>query len=239
MFGWFRKRRAGVVESPPPPESACFVCDGSRLDFDRDGPGYWLGPRYACREHCNAAILPSGESLTNFLALHTGDHQLEGSGLGWLLNPVSIAGTRAWADFAGGGWAVLEEVFASDSQFDFWAQHRPDCVDTLYQLYPPVGARAGRSAPDQGGVRAVMSQQVLLAQFGFHQRLEDGFRRRGTRDFASPTELIEFWALLHPPGENLIPVGGSEFDEYLRGLAGRRFQRLCGSAAPGTLGEPK
>src|SRR5262245_39580229 len=129
MFGWLGKRRAGSPTPPPQPEPGCFVCDGSPPMLDQDRPGHWLAPRYACRDHRDAAILSSGEPLAAILHRHTGDYQLEGSGLAWLLNPVHIAGRRVWADFVGGGWAVLEEVFASDNQFEFWAQHRPDCVD--------------------------------------------------------------------------------------------------------------
>jgi hypothetical protein len=221
MFGWSGKRRADVPKHPPPIEPVCFVCDGSLPALERDGPGHWLGPRYACRNHCRAALLSSGESLASFLARHTGDSPLEGSGLGWLLNPVFIAGTRAWADFAGGGWAVLEEVFTSDSQFAFWAQHRPDCVEALYQMYPPPGNRV---APDAGRGRSVLSRSVFMDQWNVHCRIENGFRGRRTRAFTYPAELFEFWDSLFSSDERPMPVGEAEFDEYLRCLAGRRFR---------------
>lgn len=230
MFGWFGKRRADAHKLPPRPEPACFICDGTPPLLDQDGPGHWLDPRLACRDHCDTALLSSGEPLAGFLRRHSGAHQLEGSGLGWLLNPVHIAGRRVWADFAGGGWAVFEEVFASESQFEFWAQHRSDCVDALYQMYPPAGTPAHPPAPRRWAGCVEEWRGILAGQWAFHHRVADGFRRRGTRDFSSPAEMLEmldFCMSLHPLDKGAV---SAECDGYLRGLAGRRFQRLRGPA---------
>jgi hypothetical protein len=230
MFEWFRKRQR-ECPNPHPVDPVCFVCEGSPPAFERDGPGHWLSPRYACRDHCHAALLSSGEALASFLSRHAGEYPLEGSGLGWLLNPVSVAGKRAWADFAGGGWAVLEEVFTSDSQFDFWAQHRPDCVDALYWMHPPAGAQAGRPTSAVSG-RSGLSRAEFVAQWGFHHGIESGFRLRGSRHFTSPAELLEFWESLRPHGDWQVAADEAEFDGYVRVLAERRFQRLHGPAEP-------
>jgi len=48
---------------------------------------------------------------------------LEGSGLNAVLNPVIVDGRRAWADFAGGGYALFEEIHPSRDHFDFVVQH--------------------------------------------------------------------------------------------------------------------
>ena len=231
MLNWFGRCKESVA--PPGemcrPGPACFVCDGTPPPLELDQPGHWLEPRSACCEHKSAAVLLSGESLNGFLTRHRCDVPLEGSGLSYLLNPVFLSGRRVWADFVGGGWAVFEEVFASDSQFEYWAQHRSDCVDALYSLCPPAVTSCQpdwQSAGFDGQARRIQEWRGrLAAQWEYQHRIDDCFRRRGTRDFSSPAEMLDFLKSVRTE-EHAVSAFGPECEEDLRGLAIRRFQQL-------------
>lgn len=120
----------------------CFVCTG-RQSLEQEQPYKWLDPGVACADHARLAVLPSGQSVSAYTDPPGAKYPLEGPHLSFILNPVSIEGTRGWIEFVAGGAIVVEEIFPSKTYFQFTVQHYPKCVDGLYSLY-----RNYRSTPN-------------------------------------------------------------------------------------------
>lgn len=142
--------------------TVCFACDGPRnLTLDR--PGSWLEARYACPAHARAAVLPTGEMLVAFLGRRRpSDHPLEGSGLNWVINPAMVEKCGAWLDFHFAWPAVFEEIFKSGSYFDYLAQHTPQYVNVLHQLWEET--LRSESAPPATRLLRVLARNPSLAQ---------------------------------------------------------------------------
>ncbi len=118
-----------------PHTKACFVGEDPPL-LARERPPKWIGCRTLCDEHKPFAILPNGENLTAFLERRV-DKQfpLEGSGLNYLINPVKINSLRAWCDFHFEAPVIYEEVFPSETYFDFFVQHAEEIQPFFYVFY--------------------------------------------------------------------------------------------------------
>lgn len=107
----------------------CFAC--------HPGPSNESDLRALCMSHERSCRLADGALLQETLELATPpEGPLEGSLLAWLYNPVFVIdrdGTRqrGWADFAGGGLAVLEDRFASRNAFEFWMCESTNGIELL------------------------------------------------------------------------------------------------------------
>jgi len=126
------------ASDPDSPPGTCFAC-GAAVDLV---PG--LRARLACPACKGGARLVVGGALLETVLESSRPHPLEGSGLNTILNPVEIDGRRGWADFAGGGYAVFEEVLPSADWFDFAVQHSELWHDVLRHL-----SSSPRSAPSR------------------------------------------------------------------------------------------
>jgi hypothetical protein len=136
-----------------------------------------------------AALLPNGESIAGFLGRRApADYPLEGSGLNYVINPVTIHETRAWLDFHFEWPSVLEEIFPSASYSEYAVQHRSDLLNALYSIHTERVSQgdsvslveAFRVAPDTAGVMFSLLE---------HQRCVDAaVERRGKRFADSPEE---------------------------------------------------
>jgi hypothetical protein len=115
----------------------CFICTPQTLPLDQEQPPHWLLPRRACACCTSQARLANGELLSEFLGRA---EILEGSGLNYLLNPVTIAGHRGWSDFVAGWYVVHEEVFPSENYFEFYTQHTPSGIAFLHVVYQYLGS---------------------------------------------------------------------------------------------------
>jgi hypothetical protein len=114
---------------------ACFVDEEPPL-LAREKPGKWYVCRIACDDHKQQAVLASGENLFTFLDRRINKtFPLEGSGLNYLINPVKVNGLCAWCDFHFETPVIYEEVFPSDTYFDFYVQHIEDIQPFFYLLY--------------------------------------------------------------------------------------------------------
>ncbi|GAB4581768.1 MAG: hypothetical protein Fur0022_45180 [Anaerolineales bacterium] len=105
---------------------ACFVGEAPPL-LARERPNQWITCRMVCDEHRAFTLLPDGENLAVFLERRVDKtFPLEGSGLNYLINPVTVNGLRAWCDFHFETPAIYEEIFPSQTYFDFFIQHAED-----------------------------------------------------------------------------------------------------------------
>ena len=129
-----------------PHTKACFVGEESPL-LARERPGRWFACRAVCHDHKLQAILVSGENLHTFLDRRPDKtFPLEGSGLNYLINPVDVEGHRGWCDFHFETPAIYEEVFPSETYFDFYLQHVEDIQPfffAFYQEYQKVNKKSG------------------------------------------------------------------------------------------------
>ena len=211
-LGFLSRRPRALGPTLPQSPSPCFLCEPSAPVLEHERPGLWLVPRYACTTHKQAATLESGEPLASFLARRQRGQQLDGSGLNLLFNPITCGGNRAWVDFGFGGWAVMEEVFTSASYFDYWVQHRSECVSALYVMH------------SKGEVSQAASDvwSWFEAMWEHDQAIAREFQRRGHRGFDSPEEAVEFY---HKSWAHV--VGDSKgLTERLSALAASRFGHL-------------
>lgn len=114
---------------------ACFVDESPPL-LARERPDQWMTCRTACDEHRTLALLPDNENLFSFLARRENKtFPLEGSGLNYLINPITIKGIRAWCDFHFETPVLYEEIFPSNTYFDFYVQHAEDIQAFFYLFY--------------------------------------------------------------------------------------------------------
>src|SRR5215470_280177 len=81
--------------------------------------------------------------VEEFLRTQTRVYPLEGGLLGLVLNPVLVGSVRCFTDWAGGGWALLEEVFQSSNFVEFFVLHVPEWTDGLFAVH-----RAFRADPN-------------------------------------------------------------------------------------------
>lgn len=92
----------------------------------------WLPLLPACETHRARALLRDGRPLLATLASF--GHPVDGAGIAFLLNPVTIDGRRAWFFPSPNGTVVYGELFASADVFEFEAQHHPLDVAILHAL---------------------------------------------------------------------------------------------------------
>ena len=120
---------------------ACFVGEEPPL-LTQEYTGRYSICRMACEYHKHQAILASGEKLYDFLERRSDPSQpMEGNGLNYLINPVGILSHRAWCDFHFESPAIYEEVFPSETYFDFFVQHSEDIQSfflAFYQEYQKI-----------------------------------------------------------------------------------------------------
>lgn len=113
----------------------CFVGEEPPL-LARERPPKWMTCREVCDEHKSLALLPNGETLNAFLERRIDKtFPLEGSGLNYLINPVTLNGLRAWCDFHFENPTIYEEIFPSDTYFDFFIQHAEEIQPFFYLFY--------------------------------------------------------------------------------------------------------
>ncbi|HRI70540.1 MAG TPA: hypothetical protein PK156_40185 [Polyangium sp.] len=177
----------------------CFVCTGPR-DLALDRPDNWFEPRYACAAHKTDVVLLTGEKLGDFLGRRKpANYPFEGSGLNWVINPGRIGEQRVWFDFFMAGPAVLEEVFPSESYFDFVAQHNSSNVTVMHDIWEEkhrdpnaseiqtvtrtLSKRRPHSGQTFSRLSSLWDQQVAM---------DAAFANRGNRFVQSPEEAAEF-----------------------------------------------
>lgn len=162
----------------PYDSQACFACTPRTraAALREDCPG-WL-----CLDHKEQCTLAEGVSLNS--ALHRAQPPgapLEGSALAYVYNPVFVAGNtgetlKGWADFAGGGMAVLEDRFGASNRFEHWALERVG-LRALWQPLLDAHARDGdrldlpalAAKLDERGLQ----KKGLLARLGWFSRLHE------------------------------------------------------------------
>jgi hypothetical protein len=210
----------------------CFICTGRDIG---ERPHEWLEMRFACPQHKATARLPNGMLVEDFIATHTGSHQFEGSGLGYLLNPVEIGGARGFTDWAGGGWAVIEEVYPSANFFEFGCLHARSGVEVLFALFQAkesnsrsnseptdVVSRAAKAAHD--AQRFWQDLYDVMSSWNTQTQIDGELARRG-RNFCRDADEAE--AVFHAAGSSFPPQAmGNEGFRVLLGLADRRFRHL-------------
>jgi hypothetical protein len=118
-----------------PHTKACFIDEDPPL-LARERPPQWMTCRTACDDHKPLALLPNGENLISFLARRADKtFPLEGSGLNYLINPVKIGHLRGWCDFHFESPVIYEEIFPSETYFDFYVQHAEEIQPFFYVFY--------------------------------------------------------------------------------------------------------
>jgi hypothetical protein len=88
-----------------------------------------------CHGHAARALLPNGLRLRDVVARST--KQIEGPGLGHLLNPVTIGDESrpwAWVSWFGPAWQVNWTRIWCRDYFEFEAMHQPEWLDVLHTL---------------------------------------------------------------------------------------------------------
>ena len=111
----------------------CPFCERDPIGRQDERAGRWLEAGQACGEHRSRALLPDGQPLVAYV--RSASFQLEGSLLGYVLNPLTVDGRRAWSLWAAGGYGVYAELFESHDPFEFAAQHLKEGVQVLRDLY--------------------------------------------------------------------------------------------------------
>jgi hypothetical protein len=113
---------------------ACFVDESPPL-LARERPYQWITCRTVCDEHRTLACLSDGENLFAFLERRVNKtFPLEGSGLNHLINPVTLNDLRAWCDFHFEAPILYEEIFPSETYFDFFVQHAEEIQPFFYRF---------------------------------------------------------------------------------------------------------
>jgi hypothetical protein len=156
---------------------------------------------------------------------------LEGSGLNYLLNPVTIAGLIGWSDFVAGWYIVHEEIFSSHNYFEFYTQHVPAGVAFLYVVYqnrPSFAVKPGAAdlltCLQNGGEATTFDrlERVWLTTQLIAARLKEG----NISSLPTPAEIKELWQFLPPVTPSAAPAAIQEAMKRLVALAQRRFAHL-------------
>jgi hypothetical protein len=133
-----------------------------------------------CHAHASRAVLPNGQRLHDVAARST--RQVEGPGLGYLLNPLTVGDGRpsAWAAWFGPAWQAHWTRILCRDYFEFEAMHRPEWLDVLHSLElheaalraTPVGIEALHAYVTATGVDA-FDRLLALCR---HARRRDHYR---------------------------------------------------------------
>jgi hypothetical protein len=183
-----------------PNSKSCFVCDPRPRDLSRESPGSWVSARRACREHCAAATLASGEKVDDFLRRDWPADQppIEGNALNYLLNPVWVGEHRGWCEFVAGHRIVFEEVFPARNYWEFVAQHCTPEVDFTWAAH----TRRDELTPEFGLLELAQTLLATDTTDGFlhcwqiwnrTRALEEEMGRRGISAARSATEVVDLF----------------------------------------------
>jgi hypothetical protein len=205
----------------------CFLCDGPP-ELATERPGNWLSARFACAAHKAEARLANGMRVHDLLRTHSRGSQLEGGLLGLVLNPVAIGAARGFTDWAGGGWAVFEEIFPSTNLVEFSVLHDPEWIDGLYAVHRAVRVNPSPSVPE---LFALMLQAMPafpgrldnLARTIARQALVDEELKRRKISAPRTADEAEDLARLQSPSAAPSPTAVAAL---LTDLAARRFVHL-------------
>lgn len=178
--------------------------------------------------HKAEARLLDGMRLDELMDTHAREYQFEGSLLNYVINPVTIGDVRGFTDWAGGGYAVLEEAFPSRNYVEFCLLHVPAFVDGLFAIH-----RAQRKDPSQHWALLLDPHAfsddfweracMLLHRLPFQRRVHDELARRGLLATRTAQEAEELVSIGMPTGPQERPADDLEL---LRDLAVRRFAHL-------------
>jgi hypothetical protein len=187
----------------------------------------WLTAGRLCHTHSERARLADGQSLAEYV--RGAPFQLEGSLLGFVLNPLLVDGRRAWSDWAAGGYGVWAELSPSDDLCEFQAQHFPEGLKVLRDLHAHRALLGKPVTP-----RGLYEYSVAVADPGAYPRLDRLIDLSRLSDRYA--ELRAAIAGKTPPPEELlnavaaVPAGdATDGAEFLRrvgallALAERRF----------------
>lgn len=169
--------------------------------------------------------VPGGRPLAEVMA----GSNVDGPGLAFLVNPVSLDGEQLWASFFGASWAVHRAEYPCRDAFEHEAQHRPEWLDVLWSLHvdrdvlaqdPPQRALAQYAA--RAGWPAFEAMQRLVDMSFRRDRYAEALRARGKPAVDSADEALQIMRAVEPCqvppqqlGEALAPV---------LALARRRFE---------------
>jgi hypothetical protein len=169
--------------------------------------------------------------LDDFLDTHTRGYPLEGGLLSYVINPVIIRNVRGFTDWAGGGHAVLEEVFQSRNHVEFSLLHVVQWVDGLFAVHCALRKAPNLSSLSQligatGSRVADFWARVgrLPDELARQRHIDAELERRmitGPRDADEAEDLVCAPFSIEPEER---PAG--DLLEYLRDLANRRFAHL-------------
>jgi hypothetical protein len=235
------QRIFGTKDVQAPPENntasqhyntACFICEAKIRPPLEEKPYKWFKPRMACAKHSAYAALESEELVEEFLGRHnSNDFPLEGSGLNYFINPVTINGIRGWNDFVAGGRGVIEEVFPSLNYFEFFAQHSLNALDGFYALYE----RRELLSSEMSFMKVqrdfdTESKQMCLSNLLFvwdsMRAIQEALIIRGKVNIESPDEVEEVLSAAH----DLAADHSVEMVVLLLELGKKRFAHLSSEA---------
>lgn len=175
--------------------------------------------------------VPGGKALAEVMS----GEAVEGPGLPFLVNPVSLDGEPMWATFFGSGWAVHRAVHPSRDAFEHEAQHRPEWLDVLWSLYvdrdvlgPQPAQREVAQYAARAGWPAFEAMQRLVDMAWRRDRYADALRARGKAAVDSAAEALEIMRTLEPC--NVPPQRLGEALGPVLELARRRFERVAPAA---------
>ena len=168
------------------------------------------------RDDAARVTVPGGKLLAEVM----GGSNVDGPGLPFLVNPVSLDGEPLWASFFGPAWAVHRAVHPSRDAFEHEAQHRPEWLDVLWSLHvdrhvlavePPQKALVQYAA--RAGWPAFEAMQKLLDMAWRRDRYAEALLVRGKPAVDSAAEAMEIMRAIEPCqvppqrlGEALGPV---------------------------------
>jgi hypothetical protein len=173
-----------------------------------------------------------GASLYQTLALAApAEGPLEGSGLGWLYNPVFVVdqnGTRqrAFAVFAAGGMAVLEDRFGAEDNFEFWMYQRQDLVGTLLAELAGlhVGNQPGAPPTTALSLKGPSREAFALALDMWRWQRAIGARHSALGHWPTSLEALQGLLAEAPEAPRVDAAAECEFIKTLRRLALRKFK---------------
>jgi hypothetical protein len=111
--------------------SHCPLCsgDGALPPRRPEGPGAWPAVEVLCGAHAALAVTPDGRRLADVVG--SSRQQVEGPGLAFLFNPVTVGEKRAWATWLGPAYRVEWPRWRCDDTLEFLAFHQPASLDAL------------------------------------------------------------------------------------------------------------
>ena len=217
----------------------CFVCEGP-LDPGFERKGRWLRRRCVCEAHHRRAVLPTGESLSDFRERHRDAGMMEGFLLNFILNPVSIDDQRAWLEWGMGAAAPIEEIFPADDYHDYQLQHATGYLDELLALHE-WSMTASRTPSLLR--RAARYNQVIGSMVGDDLYQQEVTRRarqcpgRVPARFEDACEILDEAPLAQPARAWWEWVFGGAEERLLR-VARRRFAHLPRGPRSGIVPKP-